>query len=46
MKKKVYQKPSTRVVELQSQSNLLTTSGNQWLNYIPATPDSAENHLS
>lgn len=45
--KKIYQKPAMQVIELQSQSHLLTQSGDQWLNYAPA-PGSTDdlNHLA
>ena len=43
--KKAYQKPSMRVVKLQNQSHLLTTSGDQWLNYAPGL-GTDEKHLA
>lgn len=44
--KKIYQKPAMRVVELQQRTQLLTQSGDQWLNYIPEAPGNSENHLA
>ena len=32
-------KPSMKVYELQRRTQLLTTSGDQWLNYAPAAPE-------
>ena len=37
--KKHYEKPSMKVYALQQPSRLLTTSGDQWLNYAPSTPE-------
>ncbi len=33
--KKLYQRPTMRVVELQHRTLLLTQSSDQWLNYAP-----------
>ena len=36
--KKLYQKPTMRVVELQHHTRLLQSSSDQWLNYAPGQP--------
>lgn len=33
--KKRYEKPTCKVYQLQQRTQLLTTSGDQWLNYAP-----------
>ena len=39
MMKKRYEKPTCRVILLQHRTQLLTTSGDQWLNYAPGTDE-------
>lgn len=42
MNKKQYQKPTMQVIELQHSPQLLESSADQWLNYIPGQPGTEE----
>lgn len=44
--KKRYEKPTCKVIMLQRRTQLLTQSGDQWLNYAPGQPTDEMNRLA